>query len=200
MLSTDAKGILKNTNRTAPIFPGIRPTTMIQKELMTSAVLNFESSISMGESITAAISFISPKYYGNSLWPGKCLDILEGAKVIGEFTVTEILNPILDRDSEKWVYIDGRDIRCLNDFYNQIEYKMTNNIDFKIGRNFNAFCDLLWGGFGIHEYGEPLHIVWIFAKESKQALGNKVFDKIVSVIQEHESNNKYLEQYDGHAF
>lgn len=31
MLNIDAKGILKNTGRITPIFPGIRPTTMIKK-------------------------------------------------------------------------------------------------------------------------------------------------------------------------
>lgn len=33
MLNIDAKGILKNTGRITPIFPGIRPTTMIKKKL-----------------------------------------------------------------------------------------------------------------------------------------------------------------------
>ena len=45
-----------------------------------------------------------------------------------------------------------------------------------------AFSDLLWGGFGIHEYAEPLHIVWIYAEKSKQALGDKYFNKILYLI------------------
>ena len=85
-------------------------------------------------------------------------------------------------------------------FFDQIEQKLTSKIDFKIGRNMNAFSDLLWGGFGIHEYAEPLHIVWIYSTQSRKALGNKYFGTIISIIENHESNNKYLELYDEHIF
>lgn len=199
MLNIDAKGILKNTGRITPIFPGIRPTTMIKENCMTTSVLSFDSAISLNESIPASITFIPPKYYANTLWLNKCLDIYEGPRVIGTFLVTEITNPILDANAEKWIFIDGRDIHTLNDFFDQIEQKLTSKIDFKIGRNMNAFSDLLWGGFGIHEYAEPLHIVWIYTEKSKQALGDKYFNKIISIIENHESKNKYLELYDEHA-
>lgn len=199
MLNIDAKGILRNTGRTTPIFPGIRPTTIIKVGYWASCVLNFENPISSGESTTASITFISPKYYANSLWSDKSLDIYEGSKVIGTFQVDEIINPILDANAEKWIFIDGRDIHTLDDFMDQIEQKLTHNIDFKTGHNLNAFNDLLWGGFGLHEYGEPLHIVWIFAERSRQALGEQYFNKIVSIIENHESNNKYLELYGEHA-
>ena len=68
---------------------------------MTTSLLTFDNPISMGESISASITFINPKYFGNSLWIGKILDMYEGSKVIGTFTVTEILNPILDESAEK---------------------------------------------------------------------------------------------------
>ena len=200
MLNIDAKGILKNTGRITPIFPGIRPTTMIKENCMTTSVLSFDSAVSLNESIPASITFISPKHYANILWLNKCLDIYEGPRVIGTFIVTEITNPILDANAEKWIFIDGRDIHTLNDFFDQIEHKLTSKIDFKIGRNMNAFSDLLWGGFGIHEYAEPLHIVWIYSTQSRKALGNKYFDTIISIIENHESNNKYLELYDEHIF
>lgn len=86
---------------------------------------------------------------------------------------------------------------CFEDTLKLCAYYKTN---FKIGRNLNGFNDLLWGGFGIHEYEEPLHIVWIYAKKSRQALGDKYFNKIISIIENHESNNKYLELYNDHAF
>lgn len=199
MLNIDVKGILTNTGRTSPIFPGIRPTTIIKDDYWTSCVLIFDNPISLDESIQASITFVSPKYYVNSLWLNKCLDIYEGPRVIGTFTVTEITNPILDANAEKWIFIDGRDIHTLNDFFDQIEQKLIYKTDFKIGRNLNAFNDLLWCGFGIHEYEETLHIVWIYAEKSKQALGDKYFNKIVSIIENHESKNKYLELYDEHA-
>lgn len=200
MFTIDAKGMLKNTSRMSPIFPGIRPTTMIKECCMTSSLLTFDNPISIDESISASIAFITPKYYGNSLWIDKPLEIYEGSKIIGTFIVTEIINPVLDASAEKWICLDGRDIRSLNDFYIQTEHKLSNKIDFKTGRNLNAFNDLLWGGFGIHEYGEPLHIVWIFAEESRQSLGCQCFKDIISIIENHESNNIYLELYDKHAF
>ena len=200
MLTIDAKGILKNTDRTVPISPGMRLTAKINADYMTTSLLAFDNPISIGESISASITFVSPKYYGNSLWIGKLLAMHEGSKVIGTFMVTEILNSILDASAEKWIFIDGRDIHTLHDFYNQIEKNLTNKINFKIGHNLNAFNDLLWGGFGVHEYEEPLHIVWIYAKESRKNLGNNCFTDIISVIKNHESNNKYLELYDEHAF
>lgn len=199
MLNIDAKGILTNTGRTTPIFPGIRPTTIIKDDYWASCVINFDNPISLDESIQASITFVSPKYYANSLWLNKYLDIYEGPRIMGTFKVTEITNPILDSNADKWIFIDGRDIHTLNVFFDQIEQKLTSKTDFKIGRNLNAFNDLLWGGFGVHEYAEPLHIVWIYAEKSKQALGDKYFNKIVSIIENHESKNKYLELYDEHA-
>lgn len=141
---------------------------------MTTSVLSFDSAVSLNKSIPASITFISPKHYANILWLNKCLDIYEGPRVIGTFIVTEITNPILDANAEKWIFIDGRDIHTLNDFFDQIEQKLTSKIDFKIGRNMNAFSDLLWGGFGIHEYAEPLHIVWIYSTQSRKALGTNI--------------------------
>ncbi len=104
MLTIDAKGILKNTGRTVPIFPDMRLTVKIKADYITTSLLAFDNPISMGESISASITFISPKYYGNSLWTGKILDMYEGSKVIGTFMVTEILNPILDASAEKELY------------------------------------------------------------------------------------------------
>ena len=69
MLNIDTKGILKNTDRITPIFPGIRPTTMIKENCMTTSVLSFDSAVSLNESIPASITFISPKYYApTSVW------------------------------------------------------------------------------------------------------------------------------------
>lgn len=83
---------------------------------MTTSVLSFDSAVSLNKSIPASITFISPKHYANILWLNKCLDIYEGPRVIGTFIVTEITNPILDANAEKWIFIDGRDIHTLNDF------------------------------------------------------------------------------------
>lgn len=49
------------------------------------------------------------------------MEVYEGAKVIGYITVTEITNPILDRDKEKWVLLDGRKIHTMKQFYEQVQ-------------------------------------------------------------------------------
>ena len=73
MLNIDAKGILKNTGRITPIFPGIRPTTMIKKNCMTTSVLSFDSAVSLNKSTPAPLLLfhrnIMQIYYGStSVW------------------------------------------------------------------------------------------------------------------------------------
>ncbi len=124
----------------------------------------------------------------------------DSPKIIATFTVIDVVDPILDTDAEKWVLFDGRKIHCIDDLYDQAEQQLTDcSDDFKFGRNLDAFNDLLWGGFGVHEYGDPLHIVWIFADESRRALGNELYQTIISIIQDHETGNKHLEIYGEHA-
>lgn len=120
--------------------------------------------------------------------------------MIGYITVTKIVNPILDKEEEKWILFDGREIHTPDEFYRWVQEHMTNGFDCKIGQNGNAFNDILWGGLGVHEYGETLHIVWIYAEESRQCLGDEFFNSIVAMIENHESGNKYLELYKEHAF
>ena len=48
---------------------------------------------------------------------------------------------------------------------------MTKNLDWKIGRNLDAFNDVLRGGFGAFEYEEPIAIVWEHSDKSKSDLG-----------------------------
>jgi RNAse (barnase) inhibitor barstar len=67
--------------------------------------------------------------------------------------------------------LDGKSINNLADFYSEVERKLTKNLEWSIGRNLNAFTDVLRGGFGLHGYGEPLHIKWINYRHAEQALG-----------------------------
>jgi RNAse (barnase) inhibitor barstar len=69
----------------------------------------------------------------------------------------------------KIITIDGNNFHDLAGFYNEIDNKLTKNLNWKTGRNLDAFNDLLRGGFGVHEYGEPLLIKWInFSKSSRE--------------------------------
>lgn len=57
--------------------------------------------------------------------------------------------------------IDGRRFSNMAGFYDEVERVFTFGLDWKIGRNLNAFNDILRGSFGRHEYGQPIHIKWL---------------------------------------
>lgn len=73
--------------------------------------------------------------------------------------------------SMKNIIIDGNKFSDLEGFYIEIDKLLTKDLDWKTGHNMDAFNDLLRGGFGVHEYGEPLHIMWINFAKSRQDLG-----------------------------
>lgn len=72
---------------------------------------------------------------------------------------------------KKEIIIDGNHLQTLEEFYDEIENKLTKNLGWKTGRNLDAYNDILRGGFGVHEYKEPINIKWINAAKSKIYLG-----------------------------
>ncbi len=71
----------------------------------------------------------------------------------------------------KNIVIDGEKFSDLEGFFAEIDKLLTNDLDWKTGHNMDAFNDLLRGGYGVHEYGESLHIKWIHFAKSRQDLG-----------------------------
>jgi len=67
--------------------------------------------------------------------------------------------------------INGENFSNLQEFYDEVEAQLTKNLDWKIGRNLSAFNDVLRGGFGLHEYEEPLYLKWINLSKSKMDFG-----------------------------
>ena len=74
----------------------------------------------------------------------------------------------------KTFILDGNNFTDMEGFYNEINKLLTKNLHWKTGHNLNAFNDLLRGGFGVHEYNEPITIRWINFNKSKEALGDKM--------------------------
>lgn len=70
------------------------------------------------------------------------------------------------------VIIDGNAFADLPGFYDEIERKLTHGLDRSIGRNLDAFNDILRGGFGVHDYNEDLELVWQNSAVSERQLGN----------------------------
>jgi RNAse (barnase) inhibitor barstar len=69
------------------------------------------------------------------------------------------------------ITLDGNSFNSLTTFYDEVERKMTHNLDWKIGRNLDAFNDVLRGGFGVHSYEEPFQLIWENSTKSKTDLG-----------------------------
>ena len=74
----------------------------------------------------------------------------------------------------KTFLLDGNNFSDMEGFYNEINKLLTKNLHWKTGHNLNAFNDLLRGGFGVHEYNEPITIRWINFNKSKEALGDEM--------------------------
>jgi len=96
----------------------------------------------------------------------------------------------------KKIVIDGSAFNNMDSFYTEIEKKFTSGLTWEVGRNLNAFNDILWGGFGVHEYGEEICIEWIDSEKSRVDLGYKeseeeytFFDNIIEIIISHENNH-----------
>ena len=67
--------------------------------------------------------------------------------------------------------IDGENFEDLEGFYCEIDKLFTKNLSWETGHNLDAFNDLLRGGFGVHEYGEPILIYWKNFSKSKNDFG-----------------------------
>ena len=87
------------------------------------------------------------------------------------------------RSQGKFLYLCDRWPAC--DAYvsaHDRTHRPTFGLDRKIGRSLNAFNDILRGGFGRHEYGQPIHIQWLAYEKSVRNLGKETMDTIVEII------------------
>ncbi len=93
--------------------------------------------------------------------------------------------------------IDGRRFSNMAGFYDEVERVFTFGLGWKIGRNLNAFNDILRGGFGRHEYGQPIHIQWLAYEKSIRNLGKETMDTIVEIIldTDHSGHDCTLERF-----
>lgn len=78
--------------------------------------------------------------------------------------------------------IDGKRFSDMAGFYDEVERVFTFELGWKIGRNLDAFNDILRGGFGWHEYGTPIHIKWLSYEKSVHDLGQEIMDIIEEII------------------
>ncbi|MBK9183979.1 MAG: barstar family protein [Ignavibacteria bacterium] len=69
------------------------------------------------------------------------------------------------------ITIEGINFSDLEGFYNEIDRVLTKDLDWQTGHNLDALFDLLRGGFGVHDYEEPIAIIWTHSEKSGQDLG-----------------------------
>ncbi len=95
--------------------------------------------------------------------------------------------------------LNGMRFSNIEEFYDEIDRLLTKDLPWKTGHNLDAFNDLLRGGFGVHEYGEPIKIKWTHYRKSKRDLGQKTVLTLLEIMLDcHNSGHQCaVELYDG---
>ncbi|MDN5216019.1 barstar family protein [Fulvivirgaceae bacterium BMA12] len=83
--------------------------------------------------------------------------------------------------------IDGAKFLSKNGFYNHVEELFTFGLNWKIGRNLNAFNDILHGGFGRHDCDEKIIVKWKNLKKSRERLDEKFLEAALEVLRDNEN-------------
>lgn len=79
--------------------------------------------------------------------------------------------------------IDGGKFSTVKGFYNYIEKTFTQGLNFKVGRNLNAFRDILYGGFGMHDCDEHIVIKWKNLSKSKELLEPRFLTEVLNILE-----------------
>ena len=86
-------------------------------------------------------------------------------------------------DMLSYIYVlDGNHFNNLEEFYDEVDRVFTENLAWETGHNYDAFKDILRGGFGKHEYGEPIVVQWKNYDRSKQVLKPKELLNLLEII------------------
>ncbi|WP_116126769.1 hypothetical protein [Lewinella sp. IMCC34183] len=69
------------------------------------------------------------------------------------------------------IELDGRCFADLPGFFAEAERLFTRDLSWPVAPNFDALHDILYGGFGVFESGEPVRIDWLHSAKSRADLG-----------------------------
>jgi RNAse (barnase) inhibitor barstar len=81
---------------------------------------------------------------------------------------------------KKTILLDGNEFFDLHSFYDVVENGFTKDLGWDMGRNLDAFHDVLRGGFGVYEFAEPVRLIWVHSDKSRKDLGWKETMKYIS--------------------
>lgn len=92
-----------------------------------------------------------------------------------------------DQYDRKVIIIKGNSFSSLEGFYDEVDRVLTKNLNWKTGHTLDAFNDLLRGGFGVHEYEEPIILIWENSHKSKAELNmvrdeQTIYEILVDII------------------
>ena len=90
--------------------------------------------------------------------------------------------------------IDGNEFNNMDEFYKYVDKTFSDGEE--PCRNLDAFIDFLRGGFGKHNYNEPIKITWVNNEKSKKDLG---YPEIINVLKKrlvkcHPSNKDKIQK------
>ncbi len=96
--------------------------------------------------------------------------------------------------SKNTIIIDGTRFDDMTTFYDEIERKFTKGLNWNIGRNINAYNDVLRGGFGVHGYQEPVKVIWHNYLVSQQRLPKDELETLVALLKSHDHIEFIIEE------
>lgn len=103
-------------------------------------------------------------------------------------------NAFTDLQQRKSIFINGNNFSTLEGFYSEIDNVLTKELDWITGHNLDAFNDLLRGGFGVHEYEEPIKLIWQHSDKSKIDLNMRQQNEtIYEILKSFIKGHKHIE-------
>ena len=73
--------------------------------------------------------------------------------------------------NKKTIIINANHFSDLATFYEEMDKLFMHNMDWKMGHSLDALNDILYGGFGVYQPGEPVLVLWQNVPKSKNDLG-----------------------------
>ena len=87
-----------NGARKTPVIDGYRPAHLVTEDYLTTGIHHYYEVDAVLPNGTAkgTITFLSPDAYPCCLWIGKKISIQEGERIVGQATIVDIFNSILE--------------------------------------------------------------------------------------------------------
>jgi RNAse (barnase) inhibitor barstar len=79
----------------------------------------------------------------------------------------------MQETGKKKIIIDGDDFSDPDGFYEEMNRLFMKGVDWRMGHSLDALNDVLYGGFGVYEPGEPVLVLWRKVSGSRKVLGTE---------------------------